>query len=116
MGEDVIVETDDFTATAPVLFQFGFLDVLRSEVAGNLFTQQMPVGSAPAVDGLLDVTHNEVGFPLGDAVGKEWLEVAPLQQAGILRLVQHQVVVAVADLFIDERRVVIVDDAAQQVG
>ena len=76
----------------------------------------MPVGSAPAVDGLLHVTHDQVGLALRDAVGEERLEIAPLQQARVLRFVEHQVVVSVADLFIDERRVVVVDDAAQQVG
>ena len=115
-GENLVVEFHHGRTAAPVLGERLVVDGGGAQVAVEIVAHQAPVGTAPAVDRLLDVAHHQVGVALGHAVGKQRAEIVPLQDRRVLRLVEQDVVVAVADLLVDEGRVVVGDDAAQQVG
>ena len=115
-GENGVVEFHHGRAAAPVLGERLVVDGGGAQVAVEIVAHQAPVGTAPAVDRLLDVAHHQIGVALGHAVGKQRAEIVPLEDRRVLRLVEEDVVVAVADLLVHERRVVVGNDAAQQVG
>ena len=79
--------------------------------------QQPPVAAAPAVDRLLDVAHDEYRllFGLRHGVLQQREEVFPLAGRGVLELVDHEALEAVAHLFVDERRIVAPDELREQV-
>ena len=77
--------------------------------------KQSPVARAPAVDALLDVADNQVlGVLMAHALFEQHLEVLPLDGAGILELVYHDVLQLGAYLLEDERRVVVFDERVEQ--
>ena len=75
--------------------------------------QQAPVAASPAVDALFDISHDQGIVALGHAVLKQRAEVLPLDVRGVLELVQEEVVVADAQLLVDEGGVGAVDDALE---
>ena len=65
--------------------------------------QQTPGAASPAVDALLDVTHDEIAAADGLVFEEQRLENLPLQRAGVLELVNHHVVQFCTD-FIEIKR------------
>ena len=63
MAEEVVVESDDVPLRTVVFLQGDGLYLLLTELLFDII-QQAPVSSAPTVDALLHVTHDEVGTVL----------------------------------------------------
>ena len=57
--DNKIVEVDDTAQTAPVLFERFHLDVVRPQRLDGAAVENVPVSAPPAVDRLLDVTHQK---------------------------------------------------------
>ena len=115
-AEHVVVEVDQGFSAPPVFHQRLAPELAAGKVAEQVVAHQPPVRSAPAVDGLLDVAHHEIAATGSLAFPEEGTEIVPLHQRGVLGLVEHEMLVAVADFLIDERSVVVGDDPAEQVG
>ena len=64
--------------------------------------QQLGVGIAETVDGLLDVADDKVVGVLGKCVGHQRPQVMPLHVGGVLELVDEQVGELHAEAFVDE--------------
>ena len=76
----------------------------------------MPVAVAPAVDALLDVAHDEQGMPFAcQHIGYQGAEHLPLERAGILELIYHDVLVADTGFLQYEVRVALFERIAQGV-
>ena len=78
--------------------------------------QDVPVAVAPAVDGLLHIAYNQTVCTLGQSFVEQQAEVVPLHAAGVLELVNHDVVQGGAHLFVDERGVACSGQAMEQGG
>ena len=77
--------------------------------------QQFPVSLPPAVDALLDITHNQiVRVGLCHAVVKQLPEVLPLNRTCVLKLVNHDVFQIGSHLLEDERRIGVSHQCAEQ--
>ena len=74
--------------------------------------ENLPVAAPPAVDRLFDVAYQEHRrlLALRHGVVQQRQEVLPLLDRGVLELVDHEALEAVADFFVDERRVVAADE------
>ena len=79
--------------------------------------EDAPVAAAPAVDRLLDVAHDQHRGLCGlrHGVLQQRQEILPLLDRGVLELVDHEAFETVADLFVDERRVVVADELREDV-
>ena len=105
--EEHIIKRDDSRLRTVVgvefhLFDFGML-VVREVL------QQPPVSSSPPVDTLLHVTDDQRTGLMGNAVVDEYFEVVPLYCAGVLELVDHDILQRTADLLIDKRCIAAID-------
>ena len=76
--------------------------------------QQMPVAVAPAIDALLHIAHNKTACLVSDAVVEQNLKVRPLDGTCVLKLVNHDVTQLSSYLFINERRVLLVNQRVQK--
>ena len=79
--------------------------------------EYFPVAAPPAVDRLLDVAHDQHRgrLALRHGVLQQGQEILPLLHGGVLEFVDHEVFEAVADLLVDERRVVVADEFREDV-
>ena len=78
-----------------------------------LFThvvEDIPVAVAPAIDGLLYITHNQAVITLGKTFIYQWLEIVPLHTACILELIDHDVTNVGTYLFKDKGRIAVADE------
>ena len=93
-GEDVVVEVDDFGAAAPVARQRAG-DAVSGD--GQKFAipqdgvEQGGISTAPAVDGLFDVSYPCETAPARQALDGKGLDGCPLVLAGILEFVDEDV-------------------------
>ena len=110
--EEAVVEADHGARAAPVALQGHNLGVREGFL--HLATQQFPVGIAPAVDALLDVAHDQVAARSGLAFLQQRQEILPLDAGRVLELVEQEMLVAHAQLLIDERGAGAADDVAQE--
>ena len=111
-GEETVVESDHRAGTAPITVQR--LHIGSGEGTQHLASKQLPVGIAPAVDALLDITHDEVAARLRLALLQQGQEIVPLDVGRVLEFVQQEMLVAHAQLLIHEGGVGAADDLAQQ--
>ena len=106
VGEQRVVEPHQGAGAAVVGVVLGELaaqGVAGGEVAAlHHAAQQLGVGIAETVDGLLDVADNKVVGVLGECVGHQRPQVMPLHVGGILELVDEQVGELHAEAFVDE--------------
>ena len=77
--------------------------------------ERAPVAVAPTVNALLHIPHNETLIPSIKTVLQEWQEVPPLQFAGVLKLINHDVLIARSGSLIDKGDVAIAHHVAQEV-
>ena len=114
---DAVVELDDRRQRAPVVAQVDHLGIRGRELAARLAVENLPVAAPPAVNRLLDVAHQKDRYllRLRHGVVQQGQEVAPLARRGVLELVYHVALEAVAHLLVDERRVVVADELGQDV-
>ena len=116
LGEEGVVEVDDAAGRAPIHAEGLHIHHLMG-VAELRFDagQQPPVATAPAVDALLHVAHDEVlGAFVAHRLLQQHLEVLPLHGAGVLKLVDHDMLQLRANLLEDEGRVAAVDELMKQ--
>ena len=109
-GEEFIVEADDRPAGPVIPVQDALGARGQAEFLLETGLQQVPVGAAETVDGLLDVAHDQVVEAGRVAVVQQRAEVLPLDQGRILELVQEEVLETDAQFLIDEGGVGPVDD------
>ena len=101
MVEEGEVEPHYLLAAAEIAGQRGLVDLLARQALHD-----MPVAVSPAVDGLLDIAHDEEGVAFArQQILQQLAYDAPLQAAGVLELVHQHVVVADACFLQDEIRV-----------
>ncbi len=112
-----VVEADDHGQRTPILLEVPHLDVVGAERRGGTAAQNAPVAAAPAVDRLFDVAHEQhrLLVRLRQRVLQQGQKILPLLDRGVLKLVDHEAVEAVAHLLVDEGGVVAADELGQQV-
>ncbi len=112
-----VVERHHRGQRAPVFAQVHHLRVVRAQRLGGPCAEDPPVAAPPAVDRLLDVAHqhHRRGGRLRHGVVQQRQEVLPLALRGVLELVDHEAVEAVAHLLVDEGGVVASDELGEQV-
>ena len=109
--EEGVVEVHHGLAASPV-FAHGFY-FRAGEILLDLARKQGPVGIAPAVDALLHVSHDEVVVGVGIALVQQGTEIVPLYVGSVLELVQQEILVAHAHLFVNEGGVAAGDDVLE---
>ena len=81
------------------------------KIIGYVAGQDLPVATAPTVDRLFDVTHDQYrrALRLCERILQQRQEIAPLFVRRILEFVDHKVLVTIAHLLVDKRGVVLLD-------
>ena len=103
--EESAVEIDYLPAAAAVYRERLRLRLSRLHVHIDLPRHDVGIAVAPAVDGLLDVAHDEALMAACRVLLQQRAEVIPLQAARVLELVDEYVVYLCARLLVDECRV-----------
>ena len=106
--EECVVEDYDVTLRTPVGVQrFQFQHVILARKFRLYVVQHSPVARSPSVDALLHVAYDKVAFSLAvtHTFFQQHLEVLPLYDARVLKLVYHDGLQTCAYLFEDEGRV-----------
>ena len=109
-GEEIVVEGDDAAAGPVVGVKRCGLD--ETAVVSKLMldaVEQPPVTRTPAIDALFHIAYNEVAAVLRHAVAEQYFEIAPLQSAGVLKLVNHDLAEGGTNAFKDKRTVALVN-------
>ena len=116
-ADDLVVELHHGGQAAVILPEYLHLGAGRVELRLRLRVEDFPVAAPPAVDRLLDVAHDQHRgrLALRHGVLQQGQEVLPLLDGGVLKFVDHEVFEAVADLLVDERRVVVADEFREDV-
>ncbi len=116
-ADDPVVEVHHGPEAAVVVAQTHRLGGVGAQRAPRAGVEDTPVASAPAVDRLLDVAHEQHALRLGLRHGilQQRQEVAPLAGRSVLEFVDHEALEAVAGLLVDERRVVVADQLGEDV-
>ena len=105
--EEGVVEVYDILHAPPVLlFEF---HLGTRKVLAHFVRQKGPVGIAPAVDALLNITHDKVLVVIGIALLEKRPEVLPLYIGSILELVNKEILVAHTHLLVHEGSVAACD-------
>ena len=85
--------------------------ILVAECVADALLQDSPVATAPTVDRLFDVTHDQYRrtLRLCERILQQRQEIAPLFVRRILEFVDHKVLVTIAHFLVDKRGVVLLD-------
>ena len=107
--DSVIVELDNLLKTAPIIIHRHLGGI--TQVSLYILLQDSPIASAPAVYRLLHIAHNQhrLILRLRHSIAQQGHKVMPLLERGILKLVDHKTLKAIAHLLVDEGGVVIGD-------
>ena len=100
--EEFVVEIDDVVPAAPIGFQFIKFRFNPVELFLNSI-EDAPIAIPPAINTLLDVSHEKVVSTCCLVIDQKCLEILPLQAACVLKLINHDVVKPCACLFINKR-------------
>ena len=116
-ADGLVVEIHHGGQAAVVFREVDQFGAVRAQRLLRLRVEYFPVAAPPAVDRLLDVAHDQHrGRPaLRHGVLQQGQEILPLLHGGVLEFVDHEVFEAVADLLVDERRVVVADEFREDV-
>ena len=107
LADHPVVELHHQRQAPEILLQVYRFGARFSQLPCRPAVQDLPVAAPPAVDRLFDVAHDQHRglFRLCHGVAQQGQEVFPLPGRGVLKFVDHEPVVAVADFFVDERGV-----------
>ena len=117
LADHPVVELHHQRQAPEILLQVYRFGARFSQLPCRPAVQDLPVAAPPAVDRLFDVAHDQHRglFRLCHGVAQQGQEVFPLPGRGVLKFVDHEPVVAVADFFVDERGVVVADELREDV-
>ena len=107
VAEKTVVEFHHVAEAAPVVRQgvgLGFFGQARYIRLDHDLVEQGGVSAAPAVDGLLDVAHEEKTAALGQAFSGQGGDGLPLIPVGVLKFVHQQVVQTAAEAAVSLRK------------
>ena len=68
----------------------------------HLFAEQTTISPTPAINTLLNISHNQIVMPIAEGFFKQWSEVVILQSTCILELIDHVAVNLSAEFLVDE--------------
>ena len=77
-----------------------------SQITLYPFRQQTPVPVTPSIDTLFHVPHDHSPSSLGKRVHDKWQEVSPLHGRGVLKLVNHDMLVEIPCFLEQERSII----------
>ena len=117
MSDHGVVETYDERQASTVVGEVLLQDIFRAEIFGDLRVENPPVAAPPSVDRLFDVSDDEYGNAVGlrHRISEQRQEIPPFAPGGILELVDHEVFEPAADLFVNERGLVVLDELREDV-
>ena len=110
--KEQVIEMNDIRFASPVGIQrLGAYAETRVAVQSG---QNTPVSVSPAVDALLDVSHNQTAVLLCQTLFQQQMEILPLHARGVLKFVDHHHVDGRTDFLIDKRGITFADQSVKQ--
>jgi len=109
--KELVVKVHNPGKTAKV---YGQIAGFHLKVFLKLRGQYSPIAVTPAVNCLLHIANHHAKTILSQAIANQRFKVLPLNNRGILKLIEHKAIVAGTDFLINKRCVVLPNKLTKQ--